>query len=402
MIKVHGKLGHYGIARTRQLLSTMYWWASMRKDVAAMVATCEACQRNKAALERERDELQSLPIRGLGYRWSLDLAGELPLSTKGKQYILSDGLTERMIQTLKKGLRAYGENNKRNWDKELPWILARYRFANQSALKNLSPYHLLYGRDPVLPVDAPKLLSVAVEADEPGLWAEVAQKRARYLRELTPAALDNLHVAQLRDARRYQQRKEEGKGKQREDIAAGQEVYLRKAKRDTLDLAVGPERWKVKEVRESGVLVLEDQRGKKVKEHVTNVARAKGVQIQAEDPVTRAAGAAAQAREGAGSPDTRGAVPTPENCTGPYPELVGSLMYAMMCIRPDLAYPVSGYVALGRFTDLHWKAESGCCANCREPSLMSSPLVGFLLLDWKGTQTPPGLMDQTDRHSSQG
>ncbi|CAI7842100.1 unnamed protein product, partial [Closterium sp. NIES-53] len=175
-----------------------------------------------------------------------------------------------------------------------------------SALKNLSPYHLLYGRDPVLPVDAPKLLSVAVEADEPGLWAEVAQKRAQYLRELTPAALDNLHVAQLRDARRYQQHKEEGKGKQREDIAAGQEVYLRKAKRDTLDLAVGPERWKVKEVRESGVLVLEDQRGKKVKEHVTNVARAKGVQIQAEDPVTRAAGAAAQAREGAGSPDTRG------------------------------------------------------------------------------------------------
>ncbi|CAI7794503.1 unnamed protein product [Closterium sp. NIES-53] len=217
----------------------------------------------------------------------------------------SDGLTERMIQTLKKGLRAYGENNKRNWDKELPWILAGYGFAKQSALKNLSPYHLLYGRDPVLPVDAPKLLSVTVDVNEPGLWAEVAQKRARYLRELTQEALDNLHVAQLRDARGYQQRKEEGNGKKRKAIAAGQEVYPRKAKRDTLDLAVGPERWKVKEVRGSGVLVLGDQQGKNIKEHVTNVARAKGVQIQAKDPVTRVAGAAAQAREGAGSPDTR-------------------------------------------------------------------------------------------------
>ncbi|CAI7737338.1 unnamed protein product [Closterium sp. NIES-53] len=52
-------------------------------------------------------------------------------------------------------------------------------------------------------------------------------------------------------------------------------------------------------------------------------------------------------------------VPTPEVCSEPYPELVGSLMYAMMCTRPDLAYPVSvlsRYVALRCFTDLHWKA----------------------------------------------
>ncbi|CAI7818058.1 unnamed protein product [Closterium sp. NIES-54] len=52
-------------------------------------------------------------------------------------------------------------------------------------------------------------------------------------------------------------------------------------------------------------------------------------------------------------------VPTPEVCSEPYPELVGSLMYAMMCTRPDLAYPVSvlsPYVALRCFTDLHWKA----------------------------------------------
>ncbi|GJP80887.1 hypothetical protein CLOP_g11086 [Closterium sp. NIES-67] len=86
--QVHEKLGHYGGARTRQLLQTTYWWAGMRRDVAKWVQGCEACQRNKAALEKGREELQSLPIRGLGFRWSLDLAGELPLSRRGKMYIV--------------------------------------------------------------------------------------------------------------------------------------------------------------------------------------------------------------------------------------------------------------------------------------------------------------------------
>ncbi|CAI7836805.1 unnamed protein product [Closterium sp. NIES-53] len=215
----------------------------------------------------------------------------------------SDGLIERLIQTLKKGLRAYSETHKRSWDRDLWWVLAGYRFAKQAALKNLSPYHLLFGRDPVLPVDAPKLLSAVIEADEPNLWAELAYKRAKYLKELTPAALDNLHVAQLRDARRYQQRKASGVGGREDKVEAGQEVYLRKAKRDTLDLAVGSERWKVKEIRGSGVLVLEDIRGGTIKEHITNVARAGQGKPQALGPVARAAKMSAETREGAGKPE---------------------------------------------------------------------------------------------------
>ncbi|CAI7896321.1 unnamed protein product, partial [Closterium sp. NIES-54] len=44
--------------------------------------------------------------------------------------------------------------------------------------------------------------------------------------------------------------------------------------------------------------------------------------------------------------------------SGPYPELVGYLMYLMTCTRPDLAYPLSllaRYVAPGRHRkELHW------------------------------------------------
>ncbi|CAI7785474.1 unnamed protein product [Closterium sp. NIES-54] len=48
---------------------------------------------------------------------------------------------------------------------------------------------------------------------------------------------------------------------------------------------------------------------------------------------------------------------SPSSC--PYAELVGSLMYAMMCTRPDLAYSISvlaRFVGPGRHTEVHWKA----------------------------------------------
>ncbi|CAI7847604.1 unnamed protein product [Closterium sp. NIES-54] len=43
--------------------------------------------------------------------------------------------------------------------------------------------------------------------------------------------------------------------------------------------------------------------------------------------------------------------------SGPYPELVGCLMYLMTCTRPDLAYPLSllaRYVAPGKHRKVHW------------------------------------------------
>ncbi|CAI7790673.1 unnamed protein product [Closterium sp. NIES-54] len=45
--------------------------------------------------------------------------------------------------------------------------------------------------------------------------------------------------------------------------------------------------------------------------------------------------------------------------SGPYPELVGCLMYLMTCTRADLAYPLSilaCYVAPGRHRLEHWEA----------------------------------------------
>ncbi|CAI5476226.1 unnamed protein product [Closterium sp. Yama58-4] len=323
--EVHAKLGHYGPLRTQQLVQTGWWWAGMRQQIKDWVGKCEACCRNRAVLEREKAELQPLPIVSLGYRWSLDIAGELPVTTKGRRYILlmvehvskwaearplvhksaegvaeafeemvitrlgacgevltdqgtefagafdqllqasgirhrttsryhpqSDGLTERLVQTVKKGLRAYGEEHKRDWDRKLCLVMAGYRFSKQAALKDVSPYYLLFGKEPVLPVGAPKLLVDVITTGSPEKWVAVADARAAYLRHLLSAALENLHVAQLRDIERYKRRQEaNGKGAavgvQEED-----EVYIRRQRKHALDVGLSQQRWTVKEVRPRG------------------------------------------------------------------------------------------------------------------------------------------------------
>ncbi|CAI7805693.1 unnamed protein product [Closterium sp. NIES-53] len=54
--------------------------------------------------------------------------------------------------------------------------------------------------------------------------------------------------------------------------------------------------------------------------------------------------------------------------SGPYPELVGCLMYLMTCTRPDLVYPLSllaRYVAPGRHRKVHWDvAKRVLCYLC--------------------------------------
>ncbi|CAI7905126.1 unnamed protein product [Closterium sp. NIES-54] len=55
----------------------------------------------------------------------------------------------------------------------------------------------------VLPVGAPRVLTDTVTAGTIDNWVALSEARAKYLRVVMPAALENLHTAQLRDARHY-------------------------------------------------------------------------------------------------------------------------------------------------------------------------------------------------------
>ena len=96
----HERLGHFGTRRTHDLLRHTYWWAGMQADVAAYVARCKACDRVRSSFTARHPVLHPLPIQGLFYRWSLDIAGELPLTKRGGRYILI------MIEHLSKWVEA--------------------------------------------------------------------------------------------------------------------------------------------------------------------------------------------------------------------------------------------------------------------------------------------------------
>ncbi|CAI7912385.1 unnamed protein product [Closterium sp. NIES-53] len=72
--------------------------------------------------------------------------------------------------------------------------------------------------------------------------------------------------------------------------------------------------------------------------------------------------------------------------SGPYPELVGCLMYLMTCTRPDLAYSFSilaHYVARKRHRPEQWEAARGRCATCAGYTFS----LGSGSVSWRSTRS---------------
>ncbi|CAI7737643.1 unnamed protein product [Closterium sp. NIES-53] len=91
--------------------------------------------------------------------------------------------------------------------------------------------------------------------------------------------------------------------------------------------------------------------------------------------------------------------------SGPYPELVGCLMYPMTCTRPDLAYPLSlvaRYVAPGRHRKVHWDASKRVLRYLCSTSGMGLVLGGWGLVVLTGHAHASLVDDSAMQRSSQG
>ncbi|CAI7891336.1 unnamed protein product [Closterium sp. NIES-54] len=91
--------------------------------------------------------------------------------------------------------------------------------------------------------------------------------------------------------------------------------------------------------------------------------------------------------------------------SGPYPELVGCLMYLMTCTRPDLAYPLSllaRYVAPGRHRKVHWDAAKRVLRYLCSTSGMGLVLGGRGLVVLTGHADASWVDDSATHRSSQG
>ncbi|CAI7926948.1 unnamed protein product [Closterium sp. NIES-54] len=101
------------------------------------------------------------------------------------------------------------------------------------------------------------------------------------------------------------------------------------------------------------------------------------------------------------------ALPSDESVepSGPYPELVGCLMYLMTCTRPDLAYPLSilaRYVAPGRHRPEHMAAAKRVWRYLCSTSGMGLVLGGRRPVVLTGHADASWADDQATQRSSQG
>ncbi|CAI7755084.1 unnamed protein product [Closterium sp. NIES-54] len=91
--------------------------------------------------------------------------------------------------------------------------------------------------------------------------------------------------------------------------------------------------------------------------------------------------------------------------SGPYPELVGCLMYLMTLTRPDLAYPLSllaRYVAPGRHRKVHWDAAKRVLRYLCSTSGMGLVLGGRARVVLTGHADAFWVDDLATQQSSQG
>jgi hypothetical protein len=80
--------GHYGIAKTCKAIQKLFFWTSMREDVARYVTNCVSCARNKARRHAPYGRLQTIPVpKKPWYSVSMDLIIKLPVTARGHDSI---------------------------------------------------------------------------------------------------------------------------------------------------------------------------------------------------------------------------------------------------------------------------------------------------------------------------
>ncbi len=113
----------------------------------------------------------------------------------------TDGLVERFNGTLAETLSMFVSTNQKDWDEHIPQVLFAYR-VSPNATTGESPFYLLYGREPRLPLD----ISLLPPANLSNLSPSVSEHRARIVTTLEEARqliASNTQRAQLRMKAQY-------------------------------------------------------------------------------------------------------------------------------------------------------------------------------------------------------
>ena len=179
----------------------------------------------------------------------------------------TDGLVERFNRTLSDMLAKTVATGGRDWDDYLPYVLFAYRASPQESTGE-SPFFLLYGRDPQLPID--EVLQPPRERTEIDIEDYTGEIVAR-MTEAWELARKSVRKAQSRQKRQHDKRARPTK------FHPGQRVFVfmpAAAQGKTRKFArpyYGP--YGVKEASEQGVVVqpIDNPRGKEIRVSLARV-----------------------------------------------------------------------------------------------------------------------------------
>eukprot|EP00775_Hariotina_reticulata_P006347 gene6347-biopygen8143 len=186
----------------------------------------------------------------------------------------ANGQAEKMVQTVKRALMKTCAAKKMvsNWDTEVAWISLGYRCTPQCST-HLSPYEMLYARKPVVPPAVASLTVPEVSYDDPVSAAKDLLLRKEALKQACPMALENLAIAQHRDQLRYLRVRDADYKPKIRHFSVGDFVYVQQLQRkSTLMPRAQPLIYRVMEIRDSGVLILQGKCGRKISMHMSHCA----------------------------------------------------------------------------------------------------------------------------------
>jgi hypothetical protein len=202
----------------------------------------------------------------------------------------ANGQAERTVQSVKRALEKYAaleDGNAFIWDEYLPHVALGYRVSVQESL-GFSPYELLYGTKAILPSSIREHFQQPLDLANAEQAAEYLRRRADLLIRQCAIAAHNLRIAQHRDTLRYLKMRSGYYNTTPVKFQPGDLIYVRRPNAAVnLQSSVRNGIYRIREVRDSGVLLIHGKCGTLAEVHSTNCAPCHLANVNCNGPVGR-------------------------------------------------------------------------------------------------------------------